>query len=147
MNGTKPALFGAIFGFVLSRAGATDASAIHAMFLLRDLHLAGVIMVAIALSAVGYFFLARHWRGKQPLNLKPKPMQRGLIGGALLFGIGWGLSGTCPGTALAQLGQGTLAASITLLGIVLGTRLHALRTAKIKAPLPAAPDRACDARA
>lgn len=125
-------VFGVLFGFVLSRAGATSYDAIQGMFLLEDLHLMGVMGVAIALSAIGYrLFLSgviRPRDGKAP-NLKPKPMQRGLVAGSMLFGIGWGLSGTCPGTAIAQVGEGTLAGGLTLMGILLGARLQNTFTA------------------
>lgn len=115
-------LFGAAFGFVLSRAGATQYDAIHRMFLFQDLHLAGVMVTAIALSALGYAIFERFSRA----GLVRKPMQPGLILGGAMFGVGWALTGTCPGTALAQIGEGTLAGSITLAGILLGARVHAL---------------------
>jgi uncharacterized protein len=118
-------LFGAAFGFVLSRIGATQYDAIHQMFLLEDLHLAGVIGTAIAISAIGYAIFRR-----SRSSLTKKPMQRGLVLGALLFGAGWGLTGTCPGTALAQIGEGTLAGVITFAGILAGARLQAARAAR-----------------
>jgi uncharacterized protein len=113
-------LFGAAFGFVLSRAGATQYDAIHRMFLFEDLHLAGVIVTAIVLSAIGYAIFRR----RSPGSLPQKPMQRGLILGGVMFGVGWALTGTCPGTALAQIGEGTLAGLITLAGILIGARVH-----------------------
>ncbi len=115
--------FGLAFGFVLSRAGATEYDAIHRMFLLTDLHLVGVIGTAIALSALG-FAAIRRWSLRtpsgEPITLVEKPMTSTLVAGALLFGIGWALSGTCPGTALAQIGEGKLAALATFAGILIG---------------------------
>lgn len=122
MHGKHIAL-GALFGFILSRAGATSYDAISGMFRLTDLHLFGVIGLAVAVSAAGFFVArksgARALNG-EPMLLTKKPMTRGLAAGALLFGLGWGLSGTCPGTALAQIGEGTLAGLVTFSGIVLG---------------------------
>jgi uncharacterized membrane protein YedE/YeeE len=123
----KHIAFGALFGFILSRAGATDYDAISGMFQLTDLHLFGVIGLAVAVSAAG-FFVARR-RGLKALNGEPllftkKPMTRGLAAGALLFGAGWGLSGTCPGTVLAQIGEGRLAGLATFSGILLGAWLQ-----------------------
>lgn len=119
-------VFGAMFGFVLSRVGATDYDSIRAMFALQNLHLAGVMATAIGLLALG-FWLARRKATRtldgQPLALAPKPMTQGLVVGALLFGVGWALSGTCPGTALAQLGEGKLAALATLAGILISSGL------------------------
>jgi uncharacterized membrane protein YedE/YeeE len=118
-------VLGLLFGFVLSRAGATRFDAIQQMFLLEDLHLVGVILVAIAATAIGYLLFRRgtlRVRSGEPASLEPKPMQRGLLLGGLLFGAGWAISGACPGTALAQLGEGTISGAITLAGILLGTR-------------------------
>jgi uncharacterized membrane protein YedE/YeeE len=126
----KHLAFGALFGFVLSRAGATDYDAILGMFRLSDLHLLGVIGLAVGVSALG-IALARRLGAKarngEPLRLEQKPMTRGLVLGALLFGVGWAVSGTCPGTALAQIGEGRLAGVFTLAGILLGARLEQWR--------------------
>jgi uncharacterized membrane protein YedE/YeeE len=43
--------------------------------------------------------------------------------GSILFGVGWAASGTCPGTSLAQIGEGRFAGAITFLGILLGSYL------------------------
>ena len=129
-------LFGWIFGFVLSRAGATEFDAIHGMFLLEDLHLVGVMGVAIGLSAVGYQLFRRgvlRVRGGSAANLQAKPMKKGLVVGGLLFGAGWALSGTCPGTSLAQIGEGTLSGVLTFAGILVGARLHGWRAARASA--------------
>jgi hypothetical protein len=125
-----------IFGFVLSRVGATDYDAIHGMFMLTDLHLYGVIGTAVAVAALGFAYVRRRTLrgpGGVPLAIVAKPMKPGLIIGGLMFGAGWALTGTCPGTALAQLGEGTLAGGITILGILAGayarTRIDAARAA------------------
>lgn len=121
-------LFGAVFGFLLSRAGATTFDFYAKLFLLRDFQLLWVIVTAGAVGATGVLLLkrlrARSLDGGQPLNYQGKPMRRGLVIGALLFGIGWGLSGSCPGTAPAMLGEGKLLAGFTILGILLGTYLY-----------------------
>jgi uncharacterized protein len=124
--------FGLVFGFILSRVGATDPAAIAGMFELTDLHLMGVIGVAVALNAAGFLILRRraaHARGGAPLAMATKPMVRGLALGAVLFGVGWALSGTCPGTALAQIGEGKVAGLLTFAGILLGAWLHGRRAA------------------
>jgi uncharacterized protein len=119
-------LFGVAFGFVLSRAGATNHDAISGMFLLKDLRLAGVMVVAIGLTALG-FMLVRHLRlaslNGAPIVLAAKPFTPWLALGSLMFGVGWSLSGACPGTALAQVGEGRLSALATVAGILLGSFL------------------------
>jgi hypothetical protein len=134
-------LFGLLFGFVLSRAGATSYDAIVGMFRLTDLHLFGVIGAAVAVSAVGFQLFRRGlWRTResQPPALAPKPMTPAVIWGGLLFGAGWAIAGTCPGTALAQVGEGHLAGLFTFAGILLGAYLHPMlsRSSGIARPAP-----------
>jgi uncharacterized membrane protein YedE/YeeE len=130
---SKSLIFGVLFGFVLSRIGATDYDAIAGMFKLTDLHLMGVIGGAVVLSALGFWLVRRsagHSLNGEPIVLAQKPMKRGLVAGSLMFGVGWALSGTCPGTALAQLGEGRWAALATIGGILLGSYLVESRAAR-----------------
>jgi uncharacterized protein len=87
-------LAGAVFGFLLSRARATDYDAIAEMFLFRDLHLMGVMGAAIGTGALGFLFL----RGRAPFraapDFRPKTLTPGVVAGSLIFGAGWALSGT-----------------------------------------------------
>ena len=78
--------FGTVFGFVLSRAGATSFDAIAGMFLLTELHLMGVIGVAIVVAGAGFWWLRRQ-RSDALAGLKPKPMKPGLVFGSALFGV------------------------------------------------------------
>lgn len=130
MNATRPwPLFvcGAVFGFILQRVGATDYDAIANMFLLEDLHLAGVIGVAMIVAGLGLGWVRRARSGalaRYAGFIVPKPMKPGLVVGALLFGAGWALTGTCPGTGLAQLGEGKLMALFTVAGMFIGAAAH-----------------------
>lgn len=139
---TKTIAFGVLFGFVLSRVGATDYDAIAGMFRLTDLHLMGVIGAAVALSASG-FWLARRGHARaldgSPIVLEKKPMTRWLAAGSVMFGVGWALSGTCPGTALAQLGEGRVAAVATIAGILLGSYLVQPRASRRAVERPQEP--------
>jgi uncharacterized membrane protein YedE/YeeE len=58
---------------------------------------------------------------------KPVAWNRNTQVGAALFGVGWGLSGVCPGPAIAALGTGNTDILWALLGIVLGALAHGLR--------------------
>lgn len=130
MHATRTTLYGVLFGFTLSRADATSFDAIYEMFMFHEFHLYGVIGTAVAVSALGFWLMRRRHvtaHDGAPLALGQKPMQRGLVIGSLLFGAGWAVSGTCPGTALAQLGQGSLAALFTIAGIWLGACAQARR--------------------
>jgi len=118
---------GLVFGYILQRVGATDYDAIAKMFLLEDLHLAGVIGVAVVVAGIGLGVVRRARSGtlaRYAALIKEKPMKPGLVVGAILFGAGWAITGTCPGTGLAQLGEGQLMALFTVTGMFLGTALY-----------------------
>lgn len=120
-------LFGTGFGILLSRAGATTFDFYAKLFLFEDLQLLWVIATAAPVGALGVFLLKRLRAcalDGQALVYDGKPMRRGLVLGAPLFGVGWGMSGSCPGTAPAMLGEGKLLAGSTILGILLGTYLY-----------------------
>ena len=96
MHWTAFTLFGALFGFGLSRSRVTDYDAIAGMFRLTDLHLFGVIGAAIAVSALGLWIVRRGGNRTvtgQAVEVRRKPWQSGAIWGGLVFGGGWGLSG------------------------------------------------------
>lgn len=120
-------LFGAVFGFILSRAGATRFEVINGMFLFSDFQLYFVIGGAFLLNLVAFQALSRSGitgRGGAALNLPTRVFHPGIVPGAVIFGIGWAVTGTCPGTAMAQLGEGHLASLATLGGIFAGAWIY-----------------------
>lgn len=120
-------LIGIGFGFLLSRAGATDPAMIAQLLLLNNLHLLWVIATAVLvgglLNAAAKFGQWHSLATGELLSFPHKPFVRPLIPGAILFGIGWGLTGVCPGTAPAMLGEGQWFVAVILVGIVIGTWL------------------------
>lgn len=124
-------VLGALFGFLLSRAGATSPDFYANLFLFNNLQLLWVIATAVFVGMIGILILkkisARSVIGNTKLTFDKRPMQKGLIYGALLFGAGWGMTGSCPGTVPAMLGEGRLLPVFTLIGIVLGTHLYDIR--------------------
>lgn len=126
MNKLIYTFFGVIFGFFLSRAGATTYDYYAGLFLFIDLQLMWVIASAALTGMVGMTILKRVRKtalNGTPLTFTGKPHQPGLIPGSLLLGMGWGMAGACPGTVLAMAGEGKLAAIFTIIGIMLGTYL------------------------
>lgn len=108
------AFLGLGLGFALSRIGFSNYSEIHRMFIFSDLRLLFTFAGAVMLSMIGFFVLAR---GHQ---IPRKHFHPGTVPGSILFGAGWALTGSCPGIAIVQLGEGQLAAAFTLLGILFG---------------------------
>jgi uncharacterized membrane protein YedE/YeeE len=114
--------FGVAFGVALTRSGAADFDAMERMFLFEEAHLFLLGAATTLVAIVGLRFALRS-RWSAGVRSAPRPLHRGSVPGGILFGLGWGLSGTCPGTAIAQFGSGHLIAGFTLGGILLGNWL------------------------
>jgi uncharacterized protein len=131
------AVFGVAFGFVLSRSGATDYQVIQEMFLFRDVQLYGIIGTAVAVIAPGLWVLRRWGRtlGGEPLQVPTKPRHRGNVVGGILFGVGWSMTGMCPGPVLVNLGEGKLYAWAAFAGVLVGTALLGVLYPRLEGPL------------
>ena len=119
---------GVIFGFVLSRAGATTYDYYAKLFLFQDLQLLWVMATAAGVGVLGVALLKRvqprALLGGEPIDFSGKAYRKGLVPGSLIFGVGWGLAAACPGTALAMLGEGKLGAAFAIVGLLLGTYIY-----------------------
>jgi uncharacterized membrane protein YedE/YeeE len=113
-------VIGLLFGAVLSQAGFTSWDDLAAMFRLADLRLLFSFGFAVAVLAVGWAVIRRVQHPRWTVRL----VHPGTIPGAVLFGVGWALSGACPSAVAAQLGEGQLGAAFTLLGMVVGNALY-----------------------
>lgn len=118
-------LLGTIFGFVLSRSGAADYDYIQGMFLFERFQLYGIIGTAVLLTAPGLWAIKRWGRTATgaPIAIERKPMHRGTVVGSLLFGVGWSMTGMCPGPILVNIGEGKVYALAALAGAVAGAAL------------------------
>ena len=121
------AVFGLTLGVVLSASGLSDWGEVHRMFslgvgqggpTLANLRLVLAFGGAVALSFVGFQAFARHD------EIPAKPVRGGTVPGAILFGVGWAITGTCPAGALTQLGEGKAVAVVSLAGMLAGAWLH-----------------------
>ena len=120
---------GIIFGFGLSLSQMVSPAKVQGFLDLAgdwDPSLALVMLGAVLLTFAGYRFVLR--RKAALLDRKfhlPKraEIDVSLIGGAAIFGIGWGLSGLCPGPAIASLGYGSLPAAAFVAAMVAGFAL------------------------
>ncbi len=131
-------LYGSIFGFVLSRSGFTDFSAVQRMFLFEEWYLYGVFGGAVVLNTVGLQLLRRH--GKtitgQAITLPGRRLvARNNIVGGILFGSGWALTGMCPGPMMVNIGEGKVYALAALAGALFGTWLLGRFYDRVRGPL------------
>jgi uncharacterized protein len=120
---------GLVFGIGLIVSGMADPAKVLGFLDLAgrwDPSLAFVMGGAIAVGALAFGFAAR--RGTTllgaPLHLPPtRPIDARLVSGSLLFGIGWGLAGFCPGPALVALGMGQSKAWLFVAAMLAGMAL------------------------
>lgn len=116
------ALFGVIFGFLLQKGGVAQYHILIGALLLEDFTVMKVMLTAIIVGGAGVFGL--HALGLVELRIKPTRYASNIIGG-LLFGIGFGLLGYCPGTGAAALGQGNWDVIGGIVGLMVGSYLYA----------------------
>ncbi len=114
---------GIIFGFLLQKGGVSKYDVIMGQLRLTDFTVIQVILTAIIVTMLGISFF--YPLGKIEVKTKPGSIRNAAIGG-LMFGIGFGILGYCPGTIAAAIGNGYVDAMTGgLLGIVLGTIIFA----------------------
>jgi len=122
-------LAGALFGFGLSVATMIQPEVVLGFLRFQDWGLMLVMGGAAGLALVAYKgfprWFARPLLGGQFLT-QPAQWGRQTLVGSAIFGIGWGLSGVCPGPAIAALGTGNTDILWALAGIVLGGLVHGL---------------------
>ena len=119
-------LFGIFFGLSLERSGLGDPHRLTGVFYFRDFTMPKVMFAAIVVAATGVYLLvdlrlldlARVWI--IPTFFWPQ------LAGGLLFGIGFVMSGYCPGTSVAGLASGRIDALVTMAGISAGSLLFAV---------------------
>lgn len=112
-------LLGALFGFALDRAGATSPDLILGMLTLRVLHLAKAILLAIGVASVLMF--AGQMAGLIEVgNMSVKAAYAGVFFGGFLLGLGWAISGFCPGTGVASAATGRGDAAVFVFGGLAG---------------------------
>jgi uncharacterized protein len=129
-------VLGIIFGLALSRSGAVDYNFIQGMFLLTNLQLYGIIGSAVAITAPLLYLLKRYGRTVTgaPITIELKGMNRGTIAGGLIFGVGWSITGMCPGPMLVNVGEGKLYALAALAGALVGASLLSTGYSKLAGP-------------
>ena len=130
-------ILGGLFGFVLSRSGAADYDFIQGMFLLTNFQLYGIIGSAVAITAPGLWLIKRYGRtlSGSPISIEMKPLHRGNVTGGILFGIGWSITGMCPGPILVNVGEGKVYALAALAGALVGAAVFGVGYPRIAGPL------------
>jgi hypothetical protein len=112
-------VIGVVFGFLLQKGGATKYDVIIGQLLLTDFTVIKIMLSAVVVGKIGVHFL----RSLGMVQLHPKPGSVGAtVVGGLIFGVGFGILGYCPGTMAGAVGQGSLDALFGgIAGMIIGT--------------------------
>jgi uncharacterized membrane protein YedE/YeeE len=113
---------GIAFGFIVQRVGATNPNKMARAHLMLEPEIPQFMILTIALSALG--LLGLQATGEPRTVILPTSIIATGIA-AVIFGIGWGLTGYCPGTCWAAAGEGRMDAVFTLIGGLAGTAVFA----------------------
>lgn len=113
---------GIIFGFLLQKGRVIRYDRQLGALRLIDMTIVKFMLSTILVAMVGVYLLKD--LGIAKLSVKPTVLGGNIIGG-LIFGIGWGFLGYCPGTSLGALGEGRWDAVWGILGMLAGAALFA----------------------
>jgi uncharacterized membrane protein YedE/YeeE len=130
MKGLRFILAGIIFGIIMTKSEAVSWYRIQEMFRFQSFHMYGIIGTAVALGALSVFLIKKyHVKDSQgnPIIFadKEKSRVKYIIGG-LIFGLGWALTGACPGPMFVNIGYGYVSFIIVVIGALGGTYLYGL---------------------
>lgn len=122
-------LAGVVFGIILIKAEAASWYRIQEMFHFQSFHMFGILFSAIATGFLSIQLLKRLGSRKsldgQTIEIPAKPPgHKSYIIGGLIFGLGWGIIGLCPGPIFALAGTGSFGALVVLAGALHGTWLY-----------------------
>lgn len=117
-------IVGILFGIVMTKSEAVSWFRIQEMFRLHSFHMYGVIGTAVVVGALSVWLIKRRNATSlegEKISIPNKEFRYGQIFGGLLFGLGWAITGACPGPLYAQIGSGFSVIVLTLLFAILGT--------------------------
>lgn len=121
---------GILFGIVMFKSEAASWFRIYEMFQFQSFHMYGIIGSTVMIGILGVQLIKRKklkdvWGEKITFVPKEKSFSRYMYGG-ILFGLGWGLAGACPGPIFTLVGAGFLPILIVFIGSLLGTFIYGL---------------------
>jgi len=118
---------GILFGIILVKAEIISWFRIQEMFRLQSFHMYGVIGSAVLVGIIS-IWLIKKFKIKtiygETIVLRSKRFGKGQVYGGILFGLGWAITGACPGPLFAQIGAGFTVVIITLLSAIGGTWVY-----------------------
>jgi hypothetical protein len=122
---------GCLFGVVLVKSEVVAWNRIHEMFLFQSFHMYGVLGSAVGVAAIALAVLKRIGASSltgEPICVPVKELGRGYrywLGGSI-FGVGWALTGACPGPLFALIGAGSSVFVVVAVSAIAGTWTYGL---------------------
>lgn len=135
MKGLKFILAGILFGIIMAKSEAISWYRIQEMFRFQSFHMYGIIGTAVVLGTLSVFlikkFMIKDIEGN-PIRFKDKDKswRKYLIGGSI-FGLGWALTGACPGPMFVNIGYGYWSMIVVVIGALAGTYLYGVLKHKL----------------
>lgn len=123
---------GILFGIIMTKSEAISWFRIQEMFRFQSFHMYGIIGSALLVGMIGLQLMKKSYPDFKALGLKPKQfgISRYLIGGTI-FGLGWALTGACPGPIFVLIGHGYSVIFLLLFSALLGTFTYGLLREKL----------------
>ena len=118
---------GAVFGFLMTAGGLSDYDVIHRMLRLQEPDLFLLMGSAVGTAAPILWLMQRsRWKTAfgGPLQVRQAPVERRNVLGAMVFGSGWAVAGTCPGPAVAMTAAGNVLGVVVMAGLLTGVFLY-----------------------
>ena len=134
MKNIRYLIVGIVFGIVFVKAEIISWFRIQEMFYLQSFFMYGVIGTAVMVGMVSIWIIKRFnikTVSGEAITFTDKKFSKGQIYGGLLFGIGWAITGACPGPLFAQVGSGFLVVVLTFISAVGGTWVYGLLQNKL----------------
>jgi uncharacterized membrane protein YedE/YeeE len=127
MSKIKYLVFGFIFGIILIKAEVVSWFRIQEMFHFQSFHMYGVIGSAVIVGIISILIIKK-FKVKtidgDDIIIESKTFNKGNIFGGLIFGLGWAMTGACPGPLYALVGSGLLVVLVVLFSAVMGTLMY-----------------------
>ncbi|MEX2513742.1 MAG: DUF6691 family protein [Cyclobacteriaceae bacterium] len=123
----KYLIVGILFGIIFVKAEVISWFRIQEMFRLQSFFMYGVIGAAIVVGMISIQIIKRYKLKTidgEPIKIADKEFRKGQIIGGFIFGLGWALTGACPGPLFAQIGSGFTVVSVTFLSAIAGTWVY-----------------------
>jgi len=135
MKGFRFLLAGVIFGIIMVKSEAVSWYRIQEMFRFQSFHMYGIIGTAVVIGVISVYLIKRFklkdTQGDEiVIPDKDKQWTKYILGG-LIFGLGWALTGACPGPMFVNIGYGYIAMIIVVIGALAGTYLYGLLRDKL----------------